>query len=232
MSRRILSVLLGSMLLLAGACDDKGGRATTTPDPAGAALPPKDEGEELDRVRAAVRYRRAAEQRGKLVWDEGEGGKRLALVGMYLAGAEDLGELSLVRAGPRRVEASISILARGPGAAGKCKATLAAGDSELSVRSRLERGVTPPEGLRVDMDRLAFDLDLDQLGQLAATADSGGSACGMAFTFTRAQRDRLDRAATLFASPDDASVSAAQARWDDDRLPAEDGGFRPLDPST
>jgi hypothetical protein len=165
------------------------------------------------------------------VWNEGEGGKRLALVGMYLAGPEDLGELSLVRAGPRRVEASITILARGSGAAGKCKATLTAGDSALSVRSRLERGATPPEGLRVDMDRLVFELDLDQLAHLAATSDSGGSACGMAFTFTRAQRDRLDRAATLFESPDDAAIADAQARWDDDRLPAEGGGFRPLEPS-
>jgi hypothetical protein len=227
---RTARVLLCSWLLGVPACDKPGGAATDDPDGQRAALPPKEEGERLEKVRAALQYRRAAEQRGQLAWREGDGGRRLALERMYLQGTEDLGELSLVREGPRRIAASISILARGSGGDAKCKATLTVGGAGLAIRSQLQRGAEPPEGLRVEVDRLSFDLDLAQLQRLAATPDSGGSACGLAFAFTRAQRDRLDRVATLFAgNPDDAAVADARAQWDSDRPPSEDGGFRPLE---
>lgn len=227
---RITVVVLGAALTATSACDKSGGASTEAPEGQRAALPPKEEGERLDKIRAALHYRQAAEQRGQLVWRDGDGGRHLALDRMYLQGSEDLGELSLVRAGARRITASISILARAPGGAGKCKATLTAGGDALPVRSQLERGATPPEGLRVEVDRLDFDLRLEDLQRLAATPDSGGTACGLAFSFTRAQRDRLDRAARLFAAePDEAAVSAAQARWDEDRLPGDDGGYQPFD---
>ncbi len=220
---------LTALILLAAASCEKSKSATAGPD-GGAALPTKETGERLEKIRAALAYRRAAEQRGQLRWHEDEGGRAAALEAMYLQGSEDLGELSLIRVGPGRVRGSVSILARGSGPAAKCKLTFLIAGETLKVRAQFARNAEAPEGLRVEVDRLAFELDVDVLQRLAATPDSGGSACGLSFSFTRAQRDRLDRTVALFTqrTVDDAALEAAQQSWDADRLPGEDGGFRDL----
>jgi hypothetical protein len=223
------SLALAVATLLSAACEPRtrppGGYADDA-----AALPPKESGERLEKVRAALRYRRAAEQRGRLDWQDGDAGRTPVLLEMYLQGAEDLGELTLVRRDARTLEGSVTILARGPGAAHRCRLELRVGtDTAVPVRAALSRLAAPPSGLRVEMDRFSFRLGLDDLQRLAAAADSGGQACGLAFTFTRAQRDRLDRIAGLFGSAgvDDDAMEAVRAAWSEDRPPGPDGGFQP-----
>lgn len=223
------TLFLASLLASSSWGCEKSGKASETPEGQKAALATKAEGEQLEQIRAALRYRRGAEQRGKLIWQDGENGRAATMVGMYLQGSEDLGELSLSKSRGKAVSGSISILARGGGVGSKCKVELRAGSDPIDVRTSFERNATPPEGLDVEVDRMNFDLDLKTLGRLASNADSGGTACGLAFTFTQAQRDRIDRVAKLFGGDvDDAAMSEAQAAWDTDRLPAPDGGFREL----
>ena len=222
-------LLLAALLSASLAGCDKGGSKSDSPDGTTAALPAKEEGERLDKVRAALRYQRGAELRGKLAWRERDGDRRPALIWMYLQGSEDLGELTLEREGPKRVRGSITILARGGGATSKCKLQLSIGDRVQTVRHQYTRNATPPSELRVEVDALEFEIDLNLLRELASTADSGGSACGLSFSFTRSQRDRLDRMVTLFAgAADEAAFEATKAGWDSDRLPSDDGGFREL----
>lgn len=222
-------LLLAALLSTSLSACDKGGSKSDSPDGTTAALPAKEEGERLDKVRAALRYQRGAEQRGQLAWRERDGDRRPALIWMYLQGSEDLGELTLEREGAKKVRGSITILARGSGATSKCKLQLAVGDRIENVRHQYERNAPPPSELRVEMDALEFEIPLTLLQDLASTADSGGSVCGLSFSFTRSQRDRLDRMATLFAGgADEAAFEATKASWDSDRLPDEEGGFREL----
>jgi hypothetical protein len=215
--------------LAAAGCDKSGAGKAKAPDGQTAAIESKEEGERLEKIRAALKYRRGAEQRGKLVWQEDEAGRNAAMVGMYLQGSEDLGELSFTHKGGSKVAGSISILARGSGAGTKCKVEfLAAGDA-IPMRTSFERNASAPEGLRVEVDRMNFDMDLKTLERLGSTPDASGAACGLSFSLTRSQRDRIDRVASLFGGDvDDAAMSAAQASWDTDRLPADGGGFREL----
>jgi hypothetical protein len=202
-------VLVAALVL--AACGPPGSGATAAPP---AALPPKAEGAPLERARAALRYFRGAEQRGALAWRE----VGPALTGMYLAGAEDLGALDLGLGPALRLRGAITILARGPGVSARCRVALRAGTETKTPPTTHERSVPPPEGVSAELDRLRFELDRAWLDKLASTPDSGGVACGIPFSFTRAQRDRLQRFSQLVAEKAGrVDVEAAQASWGEDR---------------